>query len=720
MPSRREDGVHGVLVGRERERKRLGRLVARERLVTVTGPAGVGKSRLAAAVVDAGEGHGDRRCDVRMAWGGEGGASGPAGPGHLAAAILEAVTGRGAPAADAGQGLRPGTDPGTGSEIGPGSRPGTGPGIVTAALVEALPRADFLLFLDDVDPWHAECVRLVQTLLAARPALRVLVTARRPLGLGDERVLRLGPLGWEPLRGRRPAPAVELFLDRARAAGRRAGAAAGATAGTAAGATAGAAAGIAAGASTGYTEFDARDLAAVRDICGALGGLPLAIELAAQQTARFRVAEVAAMLRDHQCWLRSSHLAVPRHRSLRDAVGSAYALADRGERTVWARASVLPGAFAEWTAELVCAGGSVAPADVPACLVRLAAVGVLDVVHEDRDGPAGDPGPWYRMSAPAREFGAERLRDAGEFEVAAERRALHCRQVATVAGNLWDAGSQQHALALVGQEAETLAAALRHAPDDPELVTLALETVLDLWFWWAVHDQGDEGLHHLFALLPLCDLRRPETARGLWLAAWLVACNDAEGATALLRHAWPTAVTAGDSATIGRIAHVHGVLSLARHDLAAAADHFAEAADTIPRGAPGGPPPAVSHAARAVTLASVAPAAARRAARRAAAQADLTTDAWACYLARYALAVVDHAGGRSTRAWRRTRRMLVALEGAVAGRRARAAVRRLADDIEAGRPPTAYGYPPASTAAGLPTGLADGRGSVACTRSPWG
>jgi hypothetical protein len=64
--------------------------------------------------------------------------------------------------------------------------------------------------------------------------------------------------------------------------------------------------------------------------------------------------------------------------------------------------------------------------------------------------------------------------------------------------------------------------------------------------------------------------------------------------------------------------------------------------------------------------------------------------------------------------------MLAAPEGAVAGRRARAAVRRLADDVEAGRTPTAFGYPPASTATGLPTGLTDGRGSVTCSRSPWG
>ncbi|RIH58918.1 hypothetical protein D3C59_31420 [Streptomyces sp. SHP22-7] len=78
-----------------------------------------------------------------------------------------------------------------------------------------------LLFLDDVDPVHQECTGLVQRLLVALPDLRVLVTSRQVLGLGEEHVLALRPLATSsPSGATRPAAAVELFLHRARAVGR--------------------------------------------------------------------------------------------------------------------------------------------------------------------------------------------------------------------------------------------------------------------------------------------------------------------------------------------------------------------------------------------------------------------------------------------------------------------------------------------------------------------
>ncbi|ALC25073.1 hypothetical protein ACH46N_10550 [Streptomyces pristinaespiralis] len=79
------------------------------------------------------------------------------------------------------------------------------------------PAAPILLFLDDVDPVHAQCTGLVQHLLMALPAMRELVTSRQALGLGEEHVLRLSPLTTATPAGRSGhAPAVELFLERAR------------------------------------------------------------------------------------------------------------------------------------------------------------------------------------------------------------------------------------------------------------------------------------------------------------------------------------------------------------------------------------------------------------------------------------------------------------------------------------------------------------------------
>ncbi|WP_437070866.1 ATP-binding protein [Streptomyces sp. enrichment culture] len=520
-------------------------------------------------------------------------------------------------------------------------------------MAEAVCRAarggPLLLFLDDVDPVHTECAGLVQRLLMAVPEVRVLVTSRAALGLGDERVLRLAPLRTEPRDGEGGrSPAVRLFLERARGEG-------------------------------------PLDLPAVHEVCRLLEGMPLAIELAAGQTGRHTADELARLLRRHQCWLSGPLPGAPRrHRSLRAAIGSVYALNERALRVVWARASVFAGSFAESTAVFLCAGGGVEPHEVPGCLARLGAIGVLR--------PEGDPGgvhpPRYRMTAAARDFGAERLRAAGEFPVAVERLVTHGRRVAEVAEDLWSAGSQRQAVRLLAEEQEDLMAVARHALERPEHTEAALETVVGLWFWWVVYDHAEAGRELLLTLLRRCEPDSALAVRAGWLAAWLTAPGDPAAARALLGRAWPAAVLAGDDAALGRIAHVQGMLALRERDPVAAAAHFGEAADTIPPHSPGGPSAAVSLAALAVAQAAFDPAAARRSARRALSHPDVREDTWACLLARYARAFVDHRHGRRGRAWHRARRALAALDlelpAPLPAPHGRAALHGLIADIESG------------------------------------
>ncbi|MDG9717868.1 AAA family ATPase [Streptomyces sp. DH24] len=610
----------GRLVGRDPETETLRELLRKHRLVTVTGPAGVGKSRLADAAVattrDAPWQH-----VVRVHWQGRGRAA----PGALAAAVVRSVSG-----------VRPRRD---------------SAGVDT--VVRGLPGVRNLLFVDDVDPVHGECVGLVQRLLMTVPDLRVLVTARRPLGLGDERVLRVPPLSVRPGAGESGAergehgPAVELFLARALVDGFRA---------------------------------EGAELDAVTEICEALEGVPLAIELAAAQLDRHRPAELARLLRRHQCWLASLHAPLRRHRSLRDAVGASYVLCDRTLRVVWGRASSFAGSFTEGTAVFLCAGGGVAPHDVPGALARLAAIGVLERIGD----PGGVRQPRYRMRRAARDFGAERLRDAGESPVALERLMVHCRRVASVAESLWSTGCQSQAVRLVLDELDDVTAMVEYALQHPEHAEAALDVVVGLWFWWAVYDRGEQGRGYLLRLLPLCDSDDPLVVRGLWLAAWLAVAGDPRGARTLLGRAWQAAVLAGDDATVGRVAHVQGVLALHLGDVRSAAEHFQEAAETIPPHAPGGPTPALSLAARAVAQAAFAPGAARRTARRALRHPGIRQDLWACLVARYACAFVDHRAGHGGRAWRRARRALATLDPALPAPYGAAALRELVADIECG------------------------------------
>ncbi|MFJ8663429.1 ATP-binding protein [Streptomyces sp. NPDC093795] len=759
-PGARPRGTGG-LVGRDAELAELRAALARNRLVTVTGAAGVGKSRLALTVADS-PGDGAWRAVVRVRW--HDGV--PVGPRALTARLVRAltaatvapqgpdaatvptrgrgaatVTARGQDAAVAPLGPDTATVPPRGPDTASVRRaPATAHddmGVVTA--VRAVPAEPLLLVLDDVDPVHTECAGLVQRLLMAVPGLRILVTARRALGLGDERVVRVAPLEVDsPADGPEPSPAVELFLARTPSP------------------------------TPGARPVEDSDLPDVRRVCRLLEGVPLAIELAAGQLGDGTLRELGARLESDQCWLTGPGHGLRRHRSLAASMGAVHALCDPVVRRVWHRASVFEGSFTEATAALLCSGAEVEPDQVPSSLAMLSAAGVLRVHGE----PGAVRRPRYRMARAARDFGTERLRGAGEFPAVLARHAIHYRGVAAVAETLWHMGLQQQALRIVLDEYDDLMAlvpralaraerepgrttdaepdrvperaphpapdrvpegapdpapacvpegapdhatdpapdgvperAPHPAPDrvpegapapapapdrsaDPpsppgEHTETALEIVLRLWFWWAVHDRAGEGARLLLGLLPHLPPASPLVARGRWLAAWLIADHDPRSAHRLLDLAWPAAVMAGDDALVGRIAHVHGTLAWRRQDTEAAARYYRLAADTIPEAAPGGPPPAVSLAALAVVQAPTSPETAARTARRALAQLRNRDDTWATALAHYARAFADRSAGRTGRARHRAHRALTHLiAGPDTAPQAHTALRRLLDHLE--------------------------------------
>ncbi|MFJ6102297.1 ATP-binding protein [Streptomyces sp. NPDC092359] len=806
----------GGLLGRSGEVAELRAALAGHRQVTVTGAAGVGKSRLALAVA-APPGSGPWRAMVRVRW--HDGV--PAGPGALTARVTRALT--------AAAGAPPGTDAdadadaNADADLASCTGTGTGPGDVLAAALAATARGRLLLVLDDVDPVRVECAGLVQRLLMGVPALHVLVTARRALGLGDERVLRLAPLAVDPSAGAPgPAPAVALFLARVR----------------------------------GGAEWDEAGLVDVTRVCRLLEGVPLAIELAAGQVGGRTVRELAARLETDQCWLTGPGPVLRRHRSLRASISAVHALCEPAARKVWRRASVFAGAFSEAAAVQLCAGEGVEPEQVPACLALLGAKGVLQAIGE----PGSVRVPRYRMARAARDFGAERLRGAGESPDLLTRHAIHYRGVAAVAETLWHTGLQRQAVQIVLDEHEDLMTVARggwpapsaparrrgrpdadpdpdrgpgppdhedpsdrpnhpkpsrnpdhlehldhlddpdhpehpHHPDpsaqreppahhptqpdspapadisyelngpapsdhpdppgspispegtdrpdgrahpdgpdafdrsdppdrseppcapatpawprhrphgaDPEptlpsvfsvptgptvhieRTEAAVESVLHLWFWWAVHGHDAEGGALLLGLLPRLPADSPLVARGRGLAAWLVAAHDPGTAHRLVELVWPAAVLTGDDALVGRVAHVQGTLAWQRRDLEAAARYYRLAADTVPERAYGGPPPSVSLAALSVVEAHTSPEAAVRTAERALARPTGCDDLWSAALAQYARAFAEHRAGRSGRAGHRTRRALARLaEEPGAAPQARHALGHLLDHIESGQ-----------------------------------
>ncbi|MGW0734054.1 ATP-binding protein [Streptomyces sp. NPDC002851] len=653
------------LFGREGELADLVALLGRHRLVTVTGTAGVGKSRLAEAAATESAGTFPDGVLLLRCWADDG------AHGSRAEAVrLRGARGRAARAAPGPVDLSDPKD--------------------AERLVAWLADRRMLLFLDDLDPARAAGIRVLPSLLERAPGVRVLVTARQPLGLGDERVLRLGPLpvtvtsyesyaAYEASRSRarevheaseadgnrqrdvRPGPGMRLFLARARAARPEPSAP-----------------------SAHEREGEDNHLAAVEEVCRILEGVPLALELAAAHSARIPVENMARLLTLSQSWLVGPEQGLRRHRSVRTAVSSGFTLCERRERIVWARLSVFAGEFDERAAVAVCAGSGVGADEVPAALARLTMASVLETVRD----PGGVRPGRYRLPGAAREFGAERLRVADESVVVAGLYRHHYGRVAGIAHALWHGGRHGQALRLLREEAENVRYALRTAPEEGEEAEEALRTAVDLWFWWVVGEREAEGLDLLQRLIHHGPVDGRLRTRGLWLAGWLAVHARDPRAGDLLGRAWRVAVLDGDDAMVGRTLHAQGVRAHLAGDAERAVGYLEEAARITPPYADYGPSVAVSWAALAVAQSRHAPRAALRSARRALADPELRQDAWARAIAQYARALAEYRLGRTGRAWRWAHKALAVLEGLGATSRV-ACLEALVRRIEAGGGPSA-------------------------------
>ncbi|MFI8767871.1 ATP-binding protein [Streptomyces sp. NPDC053792] len=283
-------------VGRAREREDLASLVAAARLVTLVGPGGAGKTRLALEV-------------------------GAGLPGEVRFVDLGAVAG--APGAGA---VAPG---GAGAEA-PRTRARTGDssgevaeafaaalGVRGAARLEtALAGRPVLLIVDNCEHVVGETAVLVRRLLAACPGLRALTTSREALGITGESLLPLGALA--------PDAAEELFVRRAAAV------------------------------RPGFTGH-----ARVAELCAGLDGLPLAVELAAARLRTLSVEELADGLGARfELLSRGDRTAPERHRTLRAVVEWSWSLLEPGERELAARFSVFRGGATAEAVARVCGAGA--------------------------------------------------------------------------------------------------------------------------------------------------------------------------------------------------------------------------------------------------------------------------------------------------------------------------------------------------------------------------
>jgi predicted ATPase/DNA-binding SARP family transcriptional activator len=345
-------------------------------------------------------------------------------------------------------------------------------------LSDAMAGKEMLVILDNCEHLVAAAAGVAETLLRAAPRLRLLATSREPLGIPGERLYPVEPLALPPVDAA-PAvaagfPAVRLLLDRA----------------------------------AGFTLDEGNTEPVVR-ICRALDGMPLAIELAAARLRTLPVEVLADRLADRFRLLTGgSRTALPRHQTLRAVVDWSWDLLSEPERALWRRFAIFHGGAGVTAVERVCA----ADIDLLGALVDKS----LLVLSGGR----------YRMLETIREYGLQRLAEAGEAESMRLAHAAYLLDLATAAEPELRRTDQLVWLKRLGDEHDNMHAALRAAVDARDATTAVRLTARLGWYWW-LRGHRAEGLALARDVLALAG---PGDGEDLALANVFTALNGLEGA----------------------------------------------------------------------------------------------------------------------------------------------------------------------------------------------
>jgi non-specific serine/threonine protein kinase len=311
-------------VGREKELGEIRLLLARQRLVTLTGAGGSGKTRLAIQAVS------ELEPEDGVWWVELAGLNDATLVAQVVANVLKVPQ---APTQPIGE-----------------------------SLIHYLASKTLLLVFDNCEHLIDACALLAETLLTSCPQIRVLATSREPLGIASEHVYHVPTLslpGGAPLSAAHlmEHEATRLFVERALAV------------------------------KFGAT-FDTTDVTAIGQICRELDGIPLAIELAAGQVRVLTPAEIAERLGNRLDLSASrKRTALPRQQTLRGTMDWSYQLLSETERVLFRRLAVFAGGFTLDAASTICAGEGITALpvfDTLAHLVDKSLVNVTEQAHESR------------------------------------------------------------------------------------------------------------------------------------------------------------------------------------------------------------------------------------------------------------------------------------------------------------------------------------------------
>jgi predicted ATPase/DNA-binding XRE family transcriptional regulator len=407
-------------IGREKNVKDIIQLLGKDRLITLTGPGGVGKTRLAIQssneLLDK---FGNGVCWVELA--------GLTDEGLVPQALAKSLRVREIPNES-----------------------------LNETLANYLSSKQILLVLDNCEHLIEGCAQLANKLLSACPALKILATSREALGLTGEVVV---PIPILSLPNTRALSLVELllqyegihlFVERA---------------------------------SDANPDFrlTEQNALSVAQICQQLDGMPLAIELAAARVRMMSVSEIGQRLDDRLNFLSlGSRGGVPRHQTLRAAIDWSYELLSAPERTLYCRLSVFAGGFTLEMAEEVAVGGDVSRSQIIELLGQLIDKSLVSVKPRLEDSVIGTR---YGMLETIREYALEKLAESGEAEHVHQHHCAFFVVLAQKAEPNLKGAQQLEWLDHLDVEHDNFRAALNWTEEVGAAETTLLLAGMLFWFW---------------------------------------------------------------------------------------------------------------------------------------------------------------------------------------------------------------------------------------------
>lgn len=424
-------------VGREHDLLAVAGLVAKSRLVTLTGPGGCGKTSLAIETARWLAGNATPA-----------GAPAPGSPIYAEICLVELLPLR------TGDFLAQKILEALGLESNPQQT-------ALQTLLGTVGDRPVLLILDNCEHLIDAVARLAPALLEECPHLHVLVTSRERLNIAAETVYSVAPLAYPdvhrlPARAGLPSfAAIQLFVERCQAV-------------------------------TPDFQLTDQNAAAVAQVCTLLDGIPMALELGAAAIATFSVQEIAARLDAHLLPASpGARTTDPRHMSIADAVAWSYQLLPPGEQRLLAQLSVFTDG---WTAEAmqrVCA----VEIDAAAVLHQLAQKSLVQVALGRP--PRGDTR--YTLLRAVREYVATRLAAGGEEDDVRRRHFDYFAGLGVTLGQQVFGANHGAALAALDADHANIRAALGYGQGKAPLVEPYVRLAAALPFYWRLRGYVGES-----------------------------------------------------------------------------------------------------------------------------------------------------------------------------------------------------------------------------------